>query len=250
MNVVLEALHTKTPEHMAVFARVYNKDPDLYELQQRFLQLYGNAYASMRPRFSQHDPDFVFADIDFIQHLGPDVAHETHPLKQIDIVRRYGLSPSLGLVALIHDWGEIAPDVGDIRHGDPKADDLNHSETDTRNEVVKSLFSKNIFGCIIQSTADALDPSTPSGEEFKLAERIGYMETILRAADLASVAERFPRLGITPKKQAVLWSIASHAHFHVKHLIPASDINPGIARLLESNDHLIDVIFDRFDGPA
>ncbi len=237
MRVIPEAIFTVTPTDAEIFARVQQNDPELYRTQEAFLAIYGDSYAQMRPRFSQHDPSNSFtSSIVFMQQLGPDVAHETHPLAQLDIIRRYRLPAELGLTAIMHDWGEIHPQVGDIRYGTEKTGDEQSQELDMLAECSRKMFGQDEGQALAETVKEHLDTSTELGALFKISERIGYMHTIIRAAELALFAETHPALRTHSAEQIrALWSIASDARFHIEPLQEAKSEIPFIYALFEKS---------------
>jgi hypothetical protein len=246
MRVIPEAIFSVTPADIEVFTRVRRDDADLFQIQQRFLALYGDTYAHMRPRFTQHDTDGSFtSDIAFMQQLGPDVAHETHPLTQLDIVRRYHLPAELGLTAIMHDWGEIHPQVGDIRYGTEKSSDEQSQELDMLTECARNMFGEE-GEKIAEAVKEHLDTQTELGALFKISERIGYMHTIIRAGELALFAETHPALRThSPEQIRVLWSIASDARYHIEPLLDAKSEVPLVHALFQKNARILEIIEER-----
>lgn len=128
----------------------------------------------------------------WITLLGPDVDSLTHPEVTVGIAKQFVKNNRIGgfsisdqeevdviVASWVHDWGEII--VGDITYENKSQDD-EVKEMYAFNEIAKEIQNADIRRYVtdIYHTV-VLNPKTRTGAMFKIIERIGYMETALRA---------------------------------------------------------------------
>lgn len=256
------------PNDIALLQNFARQEPDLFKAQQVFVSLYGDVYESMPPRFAQHDriahynsstgdllqhrQGLFFAPDVFMRLLGPDTAHELHSITQASVALQYGLRPELIVMGIVHDWGEAHPGVGDGVFGGGKSDKAKNLEVEFRTNAIHTVFGD--YAQDVLELSELIDDlETDLGREFKLAERIGYMATILRAASLAINPDITPCLvegDLAPYRRKVLWSIASHALFHLAHMRNARERIEGVDVMLATNDDTIIEIERKFKAPT
>lgn len=150
---------------------------------------YADRLGDMPLRFAQkHNFEDAFSRNEFLHILGIDVDHITHPIKQWHVgrlmlkgVSSEAVTPEqaecLEVTAVLHDFGEAATVAGDIAYAD-KTDEDETEEVRALSVVLRELYGdQNLFEYI----EPALNPQTEVGKIFKLAERVGYAQTQIRA---------------------------------------------------------------------
>ena len=128
---------------------------------------------------------------EWVEFLGGDVLFATHPYATQAIIDRLVAENTLDAqsvqdlrtASLIHDWGELSIDgegVGDISY-DQKTNADEQEEYSIFKKVISPLapsvrnYFYHLYTTIVRNRTSAL------GEIFNAAERIGYLETGLRA---------------------------------------------------------------------
>lgn len=134
---------------------------------------------------------------EWVEILGPDVLFLTHPVESARITHdlaateeAYGkpfgakLKNQLYTAPWIHDFGEIMignEGIGDISF-DKKTDDHEHEEIKIFRKVMDALADpsdsqtlNDVYATIV------MDRHSPLGQAFNAVERIGYLETAVRA---------------------------------------------------------------------
>ena len=225
-------------------------EPTLYSLHSGFIEEYATDLDAMQPRFAQrHDPQQTIDKERFINLLGIDVDHATHPISQWDIARLmianralYGLSHQetyLLLVAEVtHDFGE-APQQKDIPYGDKSIHD-EFSEQKHWVQVVERVAPGHLNNLLLEQVQPIIfDDAHPLHNLFAVSERIGYLNTGLRAARLAHTRIARSQLSgqhLTTDEKTVLASIAQDVHIRHRDYVPKmAPLHPVLHRMIQMN---------------
>jgi hypothetical protein len=222
-------------------------DPHLWSIQDRFCSQNAEALGLMHPRFYQHDKKGAFTQDEFMHLLGPDTSPRLHPLVQLGVIRNFSLPSELGLVAVVHDWGEVHPDTGDAVYNEAAKESDKPDEAMVRNQAIAKMFTPKEAEFLSRFTNEALDTSTELGASFKISERLGYLATIIRAYKLfEAIRSSEP----SAEKLRVLASISSHALHHILPLQEAAKHNIRIADFMQDIDTSTSIILCTFDKPT
>ena len=125
--------------------------------------------------------------------LGDDVSFAGHPYATLDIIEEYiSLNDKLNeeeksdlrTVALIHDWGELkinGEGVGDISYSFKTSED-EKEETKMFLRIIDEIKNENIKKHLLKIYKNVvLDRNSELGRIFNSVERIGYLQTAIRA---------------------------------------------------------------------
>lgn len=203
----------------------------LFVVHQNFLDEYGGAYETMSPRFAQerHDPNRII-DQDkarFEYLLGPDVAHDTHPISQWAIVKemlacddalRQHLGPE-GVTAL--EFAEITHDFGeavlrrDIAKGDETDDDVREEQAAWA-KAIETTAPDRYRGYLLEVVQPIIfDNGESLHADHDVAESIGYILTGMRACRYRFFQPNMLR----PKELPIMESIARDVRNRQSHVV-------------------------------
>ena len=186
---------------------------------------------------------------DWERALGPDVNNLRHLLESLKLTQKaiaayaqHGRELSLSdmellqLAAVIHDWQEAYPHIGDAmvqaKNGDTHAIEM---------QALREMADEIVEDAAIRSRIDAaidevlMDPSSRLGEIFHAVERLGYMRTGLKAwkrgsAIKGAFQQHFQYLSILVFRHNI--------PFFVEHVAA----HPPIALFLAKHEPMIDEI--------
>jgi hypothetical protein len=137
------------------------------------------------------------SEIEWVQLLGPDVLSLTHPHATLKITRNFISynqfhdvplteleSEQLKIATLVHDWGELKIDgkgIGDVSY-DQKTEAHEKDEAAIFKQVVTDIKNEDEREMLtIIYTEVVLDRKSKLGSMFNAIERIGYLQTAIRA---------------------------------------------------------------------
>lgn len=193
-------------------------EPSLSHILSSFLRVFGATLAELQPRFAQRaDPNRIFEQDRFEFLLGMDVAHDTHPIKQFNLLSRMVADPSfrtglsatdirtLQLTEITHDMGEAVVKA-DIAFQDKTAQD-EADELEGWAHAVEVSAPAQYKDRILDTVRPVLSGEDARLHElFALTERVGCVETGIAAGHLA--LNQTQALLTTPAEKQVLAAIA------------------------------------------
>lgn len=186
---------------------------------------------------------------EWVSILGPDVLFLTHPQESARVTHdfvtthdAYGiplgnsLRNKLYIAPWIHDFGELILEgegVGDVQF-DKKTEDDEREETKIFNKVLDLLSTPEESDVLKRTYQEiVMDSNSPLGKQFKLIERVGYVETAIRAY----LGHRGTRI---ENWQALSGNVFGN---QIHHLVEQRRIFPFIDIFLTENSRIIDEIF-------
>lgn len=205
----------------------------LFIVHQNFLEEYGAAYDEMVPRFAQkrHDPNQSIDKGRFEYLMGPDVAHDTHPISLWGILRsmiacqpelrdrigREGVA-ALEFAEITHDFGEAVLERDIAKGEETPAEEA--EEQDAWVTAIENTAPPQFKGFLLEVVRPIIfDDRHPLHIDHDVAENIGYILTGMRASRYAFI-DQDPLL---PHEIPIMSSIARDVRkrqSHVQQLAP------------------------------
>jgi hypothetical protein len=235
------------PADLIVLESFIEQEPTLVTIHHNFLDEYGDNLKEMQPRFAQrHDPQQTVSVAEFEYLLGIDVAHDMHAVAQWDIARRmvqrgnpYELTHQqkrhLLFAEVVHDYGE-ASQMLDIAFGDKKPEDEATEQehwVEVIEKVVPDTYKNEVLEDIQPIIFDEFD--TLHGL-FDVSEKIGYMQTGLRAGRIAFLS---PNVIDQPTRDVMLSIATDVRRRQDTFYVTRQAQHPQLARTVAANDILL-----------